>query len=165
MKRNFTIQILTLLLLSCSSKSYPIYTAYCEESTVIESERESYDIVLEKTGLVNSILTGKVIFKEDQDSVIGAKIILKENESEKEIISFTNLKGEFALIVDPGEYSINIKYVGLTQFQHELILKQEELSRIEVAMGTGLYFSEIPDTIWVNKRKYKQYLNSKNSTK
>jgi len=68
----------------------------------------------------------------------------------------TDLNGEFALSLDPGDHTIEFYYVGYAEQQKELTLRTGENIRFEIQMEVS---SEMLDEVVISAGKYEQKLS------
>lgn len=77
-----------------------------------------------------SIISGKIIDKTNGEALIGATIILEGTTKG----AVTDIEGNFKLAVEPGTYTVNIRYIGYEPGIIKIETKSDEVIHLDFAM-------------------------------
>ncbi len=89
----------------------------------------SFTLIQNQT-IDNGIITGKIIDKSNGEALIGATVLL-EGTSKGAV---TDIEGKFKLAVEPGNYTLNIRYIGYEPAIIKVESKPNDVVHIDFAM-------------------------------
>ncbi len=81
----------------------------------------------------NAIISGKIIEKITGETVIGATVSIQHSS----IGTQTDIEGNFKLTVPPGNYTLDIRYVGYDPGVVQVEAKSNQVSTVEFALEQG----------------------------
>jgi len=81
----------------------------------------------------NAIISGKIIDKSNGETLIGAIVHLEGTS----IGTVTDIEGKFKLTVNPGSYTLTIRYVGYEAGSIKVEAKSNDIVNVEYAMEEG----------------------------
>lgn len=100
-------------------------------------------ILLSLAAKAQTEITGKIIEKENQQPLEFAEIILVPNPSGEIVGSITDAEGTFKMKVTPGDYVLQVSYVGQQLYSEDLTIVGKDLDLGTIAVENSQMLGEV----------------------
>lgn len=89
--------------------------------------------ILPLAGFSQGLLSGRVIDSEASSPLPGATVLVGDRGTT------TNLSGQFNIRLAPGDYTIQVSYLGFESVEEQITIRDGETSTLEVKLSTSVF--------------------------